>query len=164
MIVFNRWACTDSQSLVTAAYNMRHKYLLWFSLTLSGVICFPSDLTIYEFGTKEHAFGGLRWDNLFNHPRPYAEPVNETLASLFQYLTPSPIPNKPFSTSQYSICWNMNVRVFGFHQTVMMRLFHNENTEWSAPTGRVEKRHEHFFPAPPIGGGCTRESSANLQS
>ena len=104
-------------------------------LSWNHVLGFPSDtLDIYEFGTRQHAFGGLQWDtthNTWNHPKPYPEPVNETKAAIFQYLTPYSLPSKPFPVSGYSICWNMNVRVFGVGQTVMMRLFHNENTEWS---------------------------------
>ena len=57
---------------------------------------FPPDLTIYEFGSKEHSFGGLKWDDTFNHPTPYEEPVSESLASLFQYLTPDPMPTTQF--------------------------------------------------------------------
>ena len=95
---------------------------------------FPDELTIYEFGSKEHA-GGVMWDSTMNHPKPYPKPENETMASLFQYLTPVTLPSKPFPTSQHTVCWNMNVRVFGHKiyndQIRIMRLFHNENTEWS---------------------------------
>ena len=96
---------------------------------------FPSDLTVYEFGSRDHAFGGLRWDSTFNHPKPYPEPVNETMASLFQYLTPVTMPSEPFPINQFTVCWNMNVRVFGHSQTIFMRLFHEENTEWSHSNG-----------------------------
>ena len=92
------------------------------------------DLTIYEFGSRQQAFGGLRWDSWTDlHPKP--DPVNETKASVFQYLTPDPIPSDPFPVKGYSICWNMNVRVFGMSQTILMRVFHNENTEWSVSAG-----------------------------
>jgi hypothetical protein len=110
---------------------------LLFTQLLCFVNCFPSDLKIYEFGSKEHAYGGLRWDYTFNHPKPYPEPVNETMASLFQYLTPDPLPDVPFPKNQYTLCWNMNVRVFGHSQTIIMRLFHNENNEWSSAEGGV---------------------------
>ena len=109
----------------------------------NAVFCFPSDLTIYEFGTRDHAYGGLRWDSTWNHPKPYKEPVNKTMATLFQYLKPQPLPIDPFPTSAYTICWNMNVRVFGHHQTIIMRLFHDENTEWSSATGNVNGDYWH---------------------
>ena len=93
---------------------------------------FPNKLTIYEFGSKEHA-GGVMWDSTMNHPKPYPKPENETMASLLQYLTPVTMPSKPFPTSQYTVCWNMNVRMFGkiVTQIRLVRLFHNLNTEWS---------------------------------
>ena len=113
-------------------------FLLFFFPILLAPSCladpFPSDLTIYEFGSREHAYGGLRWDNTLNHPKPYAEPVKDTMASLFQYLTPETMPSDPFPMNQYTLCWNINVRVFGWHQTIIMRLFHNEN-EWSSAEG-----------------------------
>ena len=46
------------------------------------VYSFPSDLTIYELGNKEHTFGGLRWGDSFNHPKPYDD--SASVASLFQ--------------------------------------------------------------------------------
>ena len=113
----------------------KNTQLIMILFLIFNVNCFPSDLTVYEFGSREHAFGGLRWDDSFNHPKPYAEPVNDTIASLFQYITPDPMPSKPFPTNEYSICWNMNVKVFGRHQTILMRLFHDENTEWSEDEG-----------------------------
>ena len=111
-------------------------FLIFFAAD-DRVSCFPSDTTIYEFGSKEHPFGGLRWDNTFNHPKPYQEPDNATLftASLFQYLTPNPMPAAPFPTSTHTLCWNMRVRVYGHHQTIIMRLFHDENKEWSGDKG-----------------------------
>ena len=84
--------------------------MAWFLLLSMNcyAFSFPSDLTIYEFGTKEHALGGLRWDDPFNHPKPYGD--NTSVASLFQYLSPHPLPTIPFPTSEYTLCWNMNVR------------------------------------------------------
>lgn len=114
------------------------KKLSWIliSFLIESVSCFPSNLTVYEFGSKEHSYGGLKWSiDQHYHPKPYKEPMNETLASLFQYIAPDPMPNKPFPTREYTLCWNMNVRVFGDVQTILMRLFHNENTEWSEPKG-----------------------------
>ena len=109
---------------------MKKTLLLVLTYNFYSSSSFPPDLTIYEFGSKEHSFGGLKWDDTFNHPTPY-----ESLASLFQYLTPDPMPTTPFPTSGYTICWNMNVRVFNQEQTRLIRFFHNENTEWSAPAG-----------------------------
>ena len=106
---------------------------MWLVLIIPSfsAATFPASLDVYEFGSRDHAFGGLRWDNTFNHPRPYKKPEKETMASLFQYLTPNPMPDEPFPMNQFSICWNINVRVFGFDQTIIMRLFHEMNTEWS---------------------------------
>ena len=115
--------------------NMLKILLEGLALITSCSCSFPPDLTIYEFGSKEHSFGGLKWDDIFNHPRPYGEPVSDTMASLFQYLTPDPMPSTPFPTNAYTICWNMKVRVFNQEQTRLIRFFHNENTEWSEPTG-----------------------------
>ena len=114
---------------------MKKILLIVYSFIFYCSPSFPPDLTIYEFGSKEHSFGGLKWDDIFNHPTPYHELVSETLASLFQYLTPDPMPTTPFPTSGYTICWNMNVRVFNQEQTRLIRFFHNENTEWSPPSG-----------------------------
>ena len=90
----------------------------------------PSDLDVFEFGSREHAFGGLRWDNTFNHPTPYQKPIKETMSTLFQYLRPETMPIQPFPMNQFSICWNLNSRVFGWDQSIIMRLFHEKNTEW----------------------------------
>ena len=115
----------------------------WLILILlnyaTNVHCFPKDTSIFEFGSKDKAYGGLRWDYDANHPKPYPDPVNETLASLFQYLTPETLPSAPFPTSGYSLCWSMNMRLFTIilsqdHQTIM-RLFHEENQEWSSEPG-----------------------------
>ena len=108
-----------------------------FSLICCNVYSFPRELAVYEFGSRNHAFGGLRWDNTFNHPKPYAEPINDTLAGLFQYLTPDPMPSKQFPMNQHTICWNVNIRVFGFSQTIMFRFFHEQNQEWSHSDGDV---------------------------
>ena len=113
----------------------------WFLLILLkyNVHCFPRDTTIYEFGSKDKAYGGFRWDYDFNHPKPYLEPLNSTRASWFQYLTPQSLPTAPFPSSAYSICWSMNMRLFTIigtsdHQTII-RFFHEENTEWSSEVG-----------------------------
>ena len=113
----------------------------WFFLLIfiyiNIVYCFPRDTTVYEFGSKEHPHGGLGWGCCWNnnHPQPYAEPVNETIASMLQFLTPQPLPSAPFPTSAYTVCWNMNIRVFGRGQQMIMRLFHDENVEWSEDKG-----------------------------
>ena len=112
---------------------MTLSWLVLIFLKFNDLACtFPRDTTIFEFGTKEHSYGGLRWDFDVNFPKPFSDPVNETLASLFQYITPQELPSVPFPTSGYSMCWNMNIRVFGNHQQVIMRLFHEENKEWSS--------------------------------
>ena len=111
--------------------------LLIFLFHHSNVNSFPTDLDVYEFGSREHVFGGLRWDNTFNHPTPYKEPTKQTMSSLFQYLTPDPLPTQPFPMNQFSICWNFNARVFGWDQSIMMRLFHDKNTEWSHSNVKV---------------------------
>ena len=115
----------------------------WFFLLIfihtNIVYCFPSNTTIYELGSREHHYGGLSWEICCGEydfsPKPLAEPVNETIASMLQFLTPQPLPSAPFPTNAYSICWNMNIRVFGSNQQMIMRLFHDENTEWSDDRG-----------------------------
>ena len=135
---------------------------IWTLLLLMNcnVYSFPSDLTIYEFGTKEHAFGGLRWDDSFNHPKPYGD--SASVASLFQYLSPHSLPTIPFPTSEYTLCWNMNVRVFGAGQTLLMRLFHDENREWIPAAGRMNRDYWHQLTFSPNRG--TLIMTANMLS
>ena len=109
-------------------------FLVFFKYN-DRVYSFPGDTTIYEFGTKEHAYGGLIWSWDFNHPKPYHDPDTSTIASWYQYLTPDPLPLTPFPTNTFTVCWNMNLRVFANVQQIFMRLFHEENNEWSGDTG-----------------------------
>ena len=118
--------------------------LSYFNIGLKADI-FPPNLDIYEFGSRDHSHGGLHWQDTTRHPKPYQEPTNETIASLFQYLTPTSLPDQPFPVNQFTICWNMNVRVWSpFHQTTLMRLFHDENVEWSS-TGSAPNNGDYWM-------------------
>ena len=93
--------------------------------TILGVNAqFPTELTIYDFGYRINAFGGLRWEQT----RPNTSHGN--IAHLFQYLSPE-MPVKQFPKKQFTVCWNMNLRNFQVGADVIMRLFSSNNTEWS---------------------------------
>ena len=89
-----------------------------FSMHAEG---FPSDLSIYEFGTREHANGGIRWDDRRQHPSPYKEPVKATKASLFQYLPPDPMPTAPKEPVHLVLeyeCEGMGLAANHFHEAL----------------------------------------------
>ena len=115
------------QSTMTLLWKL---FFIHFKLGCHGAV-FPTNLDIYEFGSRDHSYGGFNWDDTTRHPKPYDEPTKKTMSSLFQYLTPATMPTQAFPVNQFTVCWNMNVRVWGHHQLRLMRLFHDENVEWS---------------------------------
>ena len=106
--------------------------IIVFGKIIALVAQFPTQLTIYEFGSRLNAFGGLTWHEPYPPYRanPYPNSTNGNIAHLFQYLSPE-LPESQFPVKQFTVCLNMNIRSFQKSQDVIMRLFINNNTEWA---------------------------------